>query len=147
MYYAVYHGKEFQIWRQPGGKTFRLSTSNKNLAEGDFKYDDYTKRYDKILTKEELSYLDEYFELTFLARYQGRIFQLASQSDEKLDKEDSWVRLYTDDLGFMKEYNLAEDSDVVEHTYGHVYYATAKIPVSKLEIIRERKNLPINSTV
>lgn len=93
-------------------------------------YSEVTKRYsvyDRVLYKEH--------EFTIAGHKHG---------DDDFTAPDSYVRLLVFDKEFLIENNLADDAELLDEKYGETMYASGKIPVSEVTILRRRKDLPVD---
>ena len=45
---------------------------------------------------------------------------------------------------FLNENNIADGASLMDDKYGHITYASGKIPVSEVTILRRRKDLPVD---
>ena len=93
-------------------------------------YSEVTKRYsvyDRVLYKEH--------EFTIAGHKHG---------DDDFIAPDSYVRLLVFDKEFLIENNLADDAELLDEKYGQTMYASGKIPVSEVTILRRRKDLPVD---
>ena len=48
------------------------------------------------------------------------------------------------DKEFLNENNIADGAELMDDKYGLITYASGKIPVSEVTILRRRKNLPVD---
>jgi len=48
------------------------------------------------------------------------------------------------DKEFLNENNIADGASLMDDKYGHITYASGKIPVSEVTILRRRKDLPVD---
>ena len=48
------------------------------------------------------------------------------------------------DKEFLIENNLADDAELLDEKYGQTMYASGKIPVGEVTILRRRKDLPVD---
>ena len=54
------------------------------------------------------------------------------------------MRLLVFDKRFLIENNLADDAVLMDDKYGQTMYASGKIPISEVTILRRRKDLPVD---
>ena len=64
--------------------------------------------------------------------------------DDDFTAPDSYVRLLVFDKEFLIENNLADDAVLMDDKYGQTMYASGKIPISEVTILRRRKDLPVD---
>ena len=78
--------------------------------------------------------------------YKGQEFTMAGHKhgDDDFTAPDSYVRLLVFDKEFLIENNLADDAELLDEKYGQTMYASGKIPVSEVTILRRRKDLPVD---
>ena len=78
--------------------------------------------------------------------YKGQEFAMAGhkRGDDDFTAPDSYVRLLVFDKEFLIENNLADDAELLDEKYGQTMYASGKIPVSEVTILRRRKDLPVD---
>ena len=138
MKFVIYRGQECMV----SESSDRVVIYSPLLADGmeGFVYSDYHQAYYKTLSYSEISECEAYYEVSYRVIYKGQEFQISTEmtttnKTERLDRADQEIRLYTDDLDFMREHDLFEDAHIVEHHYGHLYYLTKKLLLSEVLLI------------
>ena len=78
--------------------------------------------------------------------YKDHEFEIAGHKygDDDFTAPDSYVRILVSDKKFLNENNIADGASLMDDKYGHITYASGKIPVSEVTILRRRKNLPVD---
>ena len=78
--------------------------------------------------------------------YKGQEFAMAGhkRGDDDFTAPDSYVRILVSDKEFLNENNIADGASLMDDKYGHITYASGKIPVSEVTILRRRKDLPVD---
>ena len=78
--------------------------------------------------------------------YKGQEFAMAGhkRGDDDFTAPDSYVRILVSDKEFLNENNIADGAELMDDKYGLITYASGKIPVSEVTILRRRKNLPVD---
>lgn len=78
--------------------------------------------------------------------YKDHEFEIAGhkQGDDDYTAPDSYVRLLVFNKEFLIENNLADDAVLMDDKYGQTMYASGKIPISEVTILRRRKDLPVD---
>lgn len=142
MHLAIYKGIEyFAVVR--GGKLESLYTPLSYKALEGFTKKGDSAFYVKQIEITDLKYLEAFYWVQYYAIYKGRRFEITYERNAKLERPDQRLRLITDDQTFMKEHGLFEGAFIVQHDYGHLYYATAELLLSDVELITKFRNVPI----
>lgn len=78
--------------------------------------------------------------------YKGQEFAMAGhkRGDDDFTAPDSYVRILVSDKEFLNENNIADGAELMDDKYGHFTYASGKIPISEVTILRRRKDLPVD---
>ena len=78
--------------------------------------------------------------------YKEHEFTIAGykHGDDDFTAPDSYVRLLVFDKEFLIENNLYDDAELLDDKYGQTMYASGKIPVNEVTILRRRKDLPVD---
>ena len=118
------------------------------LKEGYFPYSSYVDGeeeglYGKLVPYSEVSQRYSVYDRVL---YKGQEFTMAGhkRGDDDFTAPDSYVRLLVFDKEFLIENNLADDAELLDEKYGQTMYASGKIPVSEVTILRRRKDLPVD---
>ena len=125
-----------------------LSEDPAMLKEGYFPYSSYVDGeeeglYGKLVPYSEVSQRYSVYDRVL---YKGQEFTMAGhkRGDDDFTAPDSYVRLLVFDKEFLIENNLADDAELLDEKYGQTMYASGKIPVSEVTILRRRKDLPVD---
>mgnify|MGYP000946076069 CR=1 FL=1 len=125
-----------------------LSEDPAMLKEGYFPYSSYVDGeeeglYGKLVPYSEVS---QRYLVCDSVLYKDHEFEIAGHKygDDDFTAPDSYVRLLVFDKEFLIENNLADDAELLDEKYGQTMYASGKIPVSEVTILRRRKDLPVD---
>ncbi len=121
-----------------GGKIL-LSWDPKTVEDG---FEEVNGCYQKRIINDQI---EKMYHVEDKAILYGRQFSIIGASDDNFDQPNSWVKLYTDDVDFLKEHGLFENAELAENGYGYRYYATDMIPASQVQILRVREDMPIEN--
>ncbi|WP_288264182.1 hypothetical protein [uncultured Streptococcus sp.] len=157
-HFLAYKGKVFTNYdKENDGNYYLISDSEESLKEGykaikeEFivhqNYNTgeiekgYLVTYKKLIPKDKI---EKIYRVSDSVLYKGKTFGIVGSSDDNFDQPNSWVRILTDDINFLKENNLWTDASEFDNEYGHIWYASSVIPVSEVTILRTREDLPID---
>ena len=125
-----------------------LSEDPAMLKEGYFPYSSYVDGeeeglYGKLVPYSEVSQRYSVYDRVL---YKEHEFTIAGykHGDDDFTAPDSYVRLLVFDKEFLIENNLYDDAELLDDKYGQTMYASGKIPVSEVTILRRRKDLPVD---
>ena len=146
--YLVYQNKVYSNFVNYINDYILLSKDPTMLEEGYIPYSfyesgDYEGLYGKLVPYSEVSQRYSVYDRVL---YKGQEFAMAGHKhgDDDFTAPDSYVRLLVFDKGFLIENNLADDAELLDEKYGQTMYASGKIPVSEVTILRRRKDLPVD---
>ena len=146
--FLVYQNKVYSNFVNYINDYILLSEDPAMLKEGYFHYSSYVDGeeeglYGKLVPYSEVSQRYSVYDRVL---YKGQEFAMAGhkRGDDDFTAPDSYVRLLVFDKEFLIENNLADDAELLDEKYGQTMYASGKIPVSEVTILRRRKNLPVD---
>ena len=146
--YLVYQNKVYSNFVNYINDYILLSEDPAMLKEGYFPYSSYVDGeeeglYGKLVPYSEVSQRYSVYDRVL---YKGQEFTMAGhkRGDDDFTAPDSYVRLLVFDKEFLIENNLADDAELLDEKYGQTMYASGKIPVSEVTILRRRKDLPVD---
>ena len=146
--YLVYQNKVYSNFVNYINDYILLSEDPAMLKEGYFPYSSYVDGeeeglYGKLVPYSEVSQRYSVYDRVL---YKGQEFTMAGHEhgDDDFTAPDSYVRLLVFDKEFLIENNLADDAELLDEKYGQTMYASGKIPVSEVTILRRRKDLPVD---
>ena len=146
--YLVYQNKVYSNFVNYINGYILLSKDPAMLEEGYIPYSSYVCDtgegvYGKFLSYSEVSQRYSVYDRVL---YKGQEFAMAGhkRGDDDFTAPDSYVRLLVFDKEFLIENNLADDAELLDEKYGQTMYASGKIPVSEVTILRRRKDLPVD---
>ena len=146
--FLVYQNKVYSNFVNYINDYILLSEDPAMLKEGYFPYSSYVDGeeeglYGKLVPYSEVSQRYSVYDRVL---YKGQEFAMAGhkRGDDDFTAPDSYVRILVSDKEFLNENNLADDAELLDEKYGQTRYASGKIPVSEVTILRRRKNLPVD---
>lgn len=146
--FLVYQNKVYSNFVNYINDYILLSEDPAMLKEGYFHYSSYVDGeeeglYGKLVPYSEVSQRYSVYDRVL---YKGQEFAMAGhkRGDDDFTAPDSYVRLLVFDKEFLIENNLADDAELLDEKYGQTMYASGKIPVSEVTILRRRKDLPVD---
>ena len=146
--FLVYQNKVYSNFVNYINDYILLSEDPAMLKEGYFPYSSYVDGeeeglYGKLVPYSEVS---QRYLVCDSVLYKDHEFEIAGHKygDDDFTAPDSYVRLLVFDKEFLIENNLADDAELLDEKYGQTMYASGKIPVSEVTILRRRKNLPVD---
>ena len=146
--FLVYQNKVYSNFVNYINDYILLSEDPEMLKEGYFPYSSYVDGeeeglYGKLVPYSEVSQRYSVYDRVL---YKGQEFTMAGhkRGDDDFTAPDSYVRLLVFDKEFLIENNLADDAELLDEKYGQTMYASGKIPVSEVTILRRRKDLPVD---
>ena len=146
--YLVYQNKVYSNFVNYINDYILLSEDPAMLKEGYFPYSSYVDGeeeglYGKLVPYSEVSQRYSVYDRVL---YKGQEFTMAGhkRGDDDFTAPDCYVRLLVFDKEFLIENNLADDAELLDEKYGQTMYASGKIPVSEVTILRRRKDLPVD---
>jgi len=140
--YIVYKNKAYSNFKATQGGYYLLTRNEQSLSEGFEVYKTLLRTlYRKFIAKEEVEKKYRIIDFAVINEQKYTIFQ---SSDDNFDQPDSWITIVTDDVEFLKANDIWEGAEVVDNQYGHRFYHSSRIPVSKVTILRTREDLPID---
>ena len=146
--FLVYQNKVYSNFVNYINDYILLSEDPAMLKEGYFPYSSYVDGeeegvYGKLVPYSEVSQRYSVYDRVL---YKGQEFTMAGhkRGDDDFTAPDSYVRLLVFDKEFLIENNLADDAELLDEKYGQTMYASGKIPVSEVTILRRRKDLPVD---
>ena len=146
--FLVYQNKVYSNFVNYINDYILLSEDPAMLKEGYFPYSSYVDGeeeglYGKLVPYSEVSQRYSVYDRVL---YKGQEFEMAGhkRGDDDFTAPDSYVRILVSDKEFLIENNLADDAELLDEKYGQTMYASGKIPVSEVTILRRRKNLPVD---
>lgn len=146
--YLVYEDKVYSNFVNYINGYILLSKAPAMLEEGDVPYSfyesgDYEGLYGKFLSYSEVTQRYSVYDRVL---YKGQEFAIAGHKhgDDDFTAPDSYVRILVSDKEFLNENNIADGASLMDDKYGHITYASGKIPVSEVTILRRRKDLPVD---
>ena len=146
--YLVYQNKVYSNFVNYINDYILLSKDPAMLKEGFVPYSSYVDDagegvYGKLVPYSEVSQRYSVYDSVL---YKGQEFSMAGhkRGDDDFTAPDSYVRILVSDKEFLNENNIADGASLMDDKYGHITYASGKIPVSEVTILRRRKNLPVD---
>lgn len=146
--FLVYQNKVYSNFVNYINGYILLSKDPTMLEEGYIPYSSYVCDagegvYGKFLSYSEVSQRYSVYDRVL---YKGQEFAMAGHEhgDDDFTAPDSYVRLLVFDKEFLIENNLYDDAELLDDKYGQTMYASGKIPVSEVTILRRRKDLPVD---
>ena len=146
--FLVYQNKVYSNFVNYINDYILLSEDPAMLKEGYFPYSSYVDGeeeglYGKLVPYSEVS---QRYLVCDSVLYKDHEFEIAGHKygDDDFTAPDSYVRLLVFDKEFLIENNLADDAELLDEKYGQTMYASGKIPVSEVTILRRRKDLPVD---
>ena len=146
--YLVYQNKVYSNFVNYINDYILLSKDPAMLKEGFVPYSSYVDGagegvYGKLVPYSEVSQRYSVYDRVL---YKGQEFSMAGhkRGDDDFTAPDSYVRILVSDKEFLNENNIADDAELMDDKYGLITYASGKIPVSEVTILRRRKNLPVD---
>ena len=146
--YLVYEDKVYSNFVNYINGYILLSKAPAMLEEGYVPYSfyesgDYEGLYGKFLSYSEVTQRYSVYDRVL---YKGQEFAMAGhkRGDDDFTAPDSYVRILVSDKEFLNENNIADGAELMDDKYGLITYASGKIPVSEVTILRRRKNLPVD---
>ncbi|EIC76833.1 hypothetical protein [Streptococcus oralis] len=146
--YLVYQNKVYSNFVNYINDYILLSEDPAMLKEGYFPYSCYVDGeeeglYGKLVPYSEVSQRYSVYDRVL---YKGQEFAMAGHKsgDDDFTAPDSYVRILVSDKEFLNENNIADGAELMDDKYGLITYASGKIPVSEVTILRRRKDLPVD---
>ena len=146
--FLVYQNKVYSNFVNYLNDYILLSEDPEMLKEGYFPYSSYVDGegeglYGKLVPYSEVSQRYSVYDRVL---YKEHEFTIAGykHGDDDFTAPDSYVRLLVFDKEFLIENNLYDDAELLDDKYGQTMYASGKIPVSEVTILRRRKDLPVD---
>lgn len=146
--YLVYQNKVYSNFVNYINDYILLSKDPAMLKEGFVPYSSYVDGagegvYGKLVPYSEVSQRYSVYDRVL---YKGQEFSMAGhkRGDDDFTAPDSYVRILVSDKEFLNETNIADGAELMDDKYGLITYASGKIPVSEVTILRRRKNLPVD---
>ena len=146
--FLVYQNKVYSNFVNYINGYILLSKDPTMLEEGYIPYSSYVCDagegvYGKFLSYSEVSQRYSVYDRVL---YKEHEFTIAGykHGDDDFTAPDSYVRLLVFDKEFLIENNLYDDAELLDDKYGQTMYASGKIPVSEVTILRRRKDLPVD---
>lgn len=146
--YLVYQNKVYSNSVNYINDYILLSKDPAMLEEGYVPYSFYVDDagegvYGKLVPYSEVS---QRYLVCDRVLYKDHEFEIAGHKygDDDFTAPDSYVRILVSDKKFLNENNIADGASLMDDKYGHITYASGKIPVSEVTILRRRKNLPVD---
>ena len=146
--FLVYQNKVYSNFVNYINDYILLSEDPAMLKEGYFPYSSYVDGeeeglYGKLVPYSEVSQRYSVYDRVL---YKGQEFAMAGhkRGDDDFTAPDSYVRILVSDKEFLNENNIADGASLMDDKYGHITYASGKIPVSEVTILRRRKDLPVD---
>ena len=146
--YLVYQNKVYSNFVNYINDYILLSEDPAMLKEGYFPYSSYIDGegeglYGKLVPYSEVSQRYSVYDRVL---YKGQEFEMAGhkRGDDDFTAPDSYVRILVSDKELLNENNIADGAELMDDKYGLITYASGKIPVSEVTILRRRKDLPVD---
>lgn len=146
--YLVYQNKVYSNFVNYINDYILLSKDPAMLEEGYIPYNFYVCDagegvYGKIVPYSEVT---QRYVVCDSVLYKDHEFEIAGHKhgDDDFTAPDSYVRLLVFNKEFLIENNLADDAVLLDDKYGQTMYASGKIPISEVTILRRRKDLPVD---
>lgn len=146
--FLVYQNKVYSNFVNYINDYILLSEDPAMLKEGYFPYSSYVDGeeeglYGKLVPYSEVSQRYSVYDRVL---YKGQEFAMAGHKhgDDDFTAPDSYVRILVSDKEFLNKNNIADGAELMDDKYGLITYASGKIPVSEVTILRRRKDLPVD---
>ena len=146
--FLVYQNKVYSNFVNYINDYILLSEDPAMLKEGYFPYSSYVDGeeeglYGKLVPYSEVSQRYSVYDRVL---YKGQESAMAGHKygDDDFTAPDSYVQILVSDKEFLNENNIADGASLMDDKYGHITYASGKIPVSEVTILRRRKDLPVD---
>lgn len=146
--FLVYQNKVYSNFVNYINDYILLSEDPAMLEEGYVPYSNFEDEveegvYGKLISYREVSQRYSVYDRVL---YKEHEFTIAGQKqdDDDFTAPDSYVRLLVFDKEFLIENNLADDAVLMDDKYGQTMFASGKIPISEVTILRRRKDLPVD---
>ena len=146
--YLVYQNKVYSNFVNYINDYILLSKDPAMLKEGYVPYSNFEDEvedgvYGKLISYSEVSQRYSVYDRVL---YKGQEFAMAGhkRGDDDFTAPDSYVRILVSDKEFLNENNIADGAELMDDKYGLITYASGKIPVSEVTILRRRKDLPVD---
>ena len=146
--FLVYQNKVYSNFVNYINDYILLSEDPAMLKEGYFPYSSYVDGegeglYGKLVPYSEVSQRYSVYDRVL---YKGQEFAMAGhkRGDDDFTAPDSYVRILVSDKEFLNKNNIADGAELMDDKYDLITYASGKIPVSEVTILRRRKNLPVD---
>ena len=146
--YLVYQNKVYSNFVNYINDYILLSKDPAMLKEGYVPYSSYVDDagegvYGKLVPYSEVSQRYSVYDRVL---YKGQEFEMAGhkRGDDDFTAPDSYVRILVSDKEFLNENNIADGAELMDDKYGLITYASGKISVSEVTILRRRKDLPVD---
>ena len=146
--FLVYQNKVYSNFVNYINDYILLSEDPAMLEEGYVPYSNFEDEvedgvYGKLISYSEVSQRYSVYDRVL---YKGQEFAMAGhkRGDDDFTAPDSYVRILVSDKEFLNENNIADGAELMDDKYGHITYASGKIPVSEVTILRRRKDLPVD---
>ena len=146
--FLVYQNKVYSNFVNYINDYILLSEDSAILEEGYVPYSNFEDEveegvYGKLISYSEVSQRYSVYDRVL---YKGQEFAMAGhkRGDDDFTAPDSYVRILVSDKEFLNENNIADGAELMDDKYGLITYASGKIPVSEVTILRRRKDLPVD---
>ena len=146
--FLVYQNKLYSNFVNYINDYILLSKDPAMLEEGYVPYSFYVDDagegvYGKLVPYSEVSQRYSVYDRVL---YKGQEFAIAGhkRGDDDFTAPDSYVQILVSDKEFLNENNIADGAALMDDKYGLITYASGKIPVSEVTILRRRKDLPVD---
>ena len=146
--YLVYQNKVYSNFVNYINDYILLSKDPAMLKEGYVPYSNFEDEvedgvYGKLISYSEVSQRYSVYDRVL---YKGQEFAMAGhkRGDDDFTAPDSYVRILVSDKEFLNENNIADGAELMDDKYGLITYASGKIPISEVTILRRRKDLPVD---
>lgn len=146
--YLVYQNKVYSNFVNYINDYILLSKDPAMLEEGYVPYSNFEDEVDDGVYGKLISYseVSQRYSVYDRVLYKGQEFAMAGhkRGDDDFTAPDSYVRILVSDKEFLNENNIADGAELMDDKYGLITYASGKIPVSEVTILRRRKDLPVD---
>ena len=146
--FLVYQNKVYSNFVNYINDYILLSEDSAILEEGYVPYSNFEDEveegvYGKLISYSEVSQRYSVYDRVL---YKGQEFAMAGhkRGDDDFTAPDSYVQILVSDKEFLNENNIADGAELMDDKYGLITYASGKIPVSEVTILRRRKDLPVD---
>ena len=146
--FLVYQNKVYSNFVNYINDYILLSEDPAMLEEGYVPYSNFEDEvedgvYGKLISYSEVSQRYSVYDRVL---YKGQEFAMAGhkRGDDDFTAPDSYVRILVSDKELLNENNIADGAELMDDKYGLITYASGKIPVSEVTILRRRKDLPVD---